>query len=503
MKQNNKLKFIKYFDSFVERTLFILTNKTNNFFNKSSKISKISKLIIGFICLLFFYLFYLLIPTLYDKTWVQNTIENKLLEDFRINFSISSDISYNILPSPHFLIKDSQIIKENNEKTIQLSEIKNLKVFINKNFFWNKEKLNIKNIIIDKANFSISRNDFKLLNNSSNNKFSNKKIKIKNSNIFFKDNTNETIAIIKISKAFLFFDNFKLLNFANLKGEVFKIPFTFDLSKKIYSSKNKETNISAKTLQLNIYNESKKKNNNLIVGKNTISILNSKIYTKYDIGEDLITFESDNSKIKNSKIDYKGELSINPFDLKLDVNLENYQLSKLINANSIFAEFIKTKLLFNKNISLDSTIISSFDSNEDIFDLAKINFNIANGEINIDQTKLINKEIGFLEIINSNLFYENDKLILKTDIIIDVQNSENLFTFLRTAKKARKPIKNIFINLNYDFSNNQIKFNNFRIDNMEDNDEMLRILDGFNANIENNLNNSRHILNKLFFIYEG
>ncbi|MDA9084601.1 AsmA family protein [Candidatus Pelagibacter sp.] len=512
MKQKNTKKIIKYFDSLVEKTLMKLKNKTNIFFDKNSKISNFNKFLITFISLLFVYLFYLSIPTLYNKTWLQNNIEDKLYKEFRIKFSISSDISYRILPSPHFLIKDSKIFRNNSEKENPIADIKNLKVFISQKNLFNKERLKIKFALINNANFLLSRKDFKSLNKSSNFKFSSKKIKINNSNIFFKKKTSETIAIIKISKAFLVFDEEKLLNFFDLRGEAFNVPFAFnlnvpfefDLEKNFYFSKSKKINISARKLKLNIFNESKKNNEDLIVGKNIISILNSKIHSKYDIKKNSIIFESTESKIKNSKINYKGKLSINPFDFKFDMNIENYELSKLLNPNSIFAEFIKTKLLFNDNISVNSSfVINSFNSKEKIFDSGTINFNIIDGEINLDKTKFINKKIGQLEINNSRLFFKNKKLTLNTNIFIDIKNSNNLFSFLQTSKQFRKPIKNILINLDYDFSTNQLEFNNLKIDDEDVEDLMLTVIEELNNIDNNNLNKSKRVVNKFLSTYEG
>ena len=91
---------IKNFNNLIKNTIFKVQNKTNNNF----QISNFNKCIITFICLLFFYLFYLSIPVLYDKKWVQNNIESTLLKEFKINFNTSSDVSYRILPKPHFLI---------------------------------------------------------------------------------------------------------------------------------------------------------------------------------------------------------------------------------------------------------------------------------------------------------------------------------------------------------------------------------------------------------------
>ena len=96
-------QFVKNFNNLIKNTIFKVKNKTNNKF----KVSSFNRFLITLISLLFISLFYLLIPTLYDKNWVQQNIEHNLLKEFKINFSLSSDISYNILPSPHFLIKDT------------------------------------------------------------------------------------------------------------------------------------------------------------------------------------------------------------------------------------------------------------------------------------------------------------------------------------------------------------------------------------------------------------
>ena len=192
-------KLVKNFNNLITKTILKVQNKTNNNF----QISNFNKYLIAFISLLFLYLFYLSIPALYDKSWVQNDIENRLLKEFKINFSTSSDISYRILPTPHFLLKDTKILKKDDEKIGLISDIKTFKVFINQGNFFNKEKIKIKNIKIIDANFSLLRNDFSSLNKFSDKKFSENKIEINNSNIFFKDSLGETISIIKIDKAFV------------------------------------------------------------------------------------------------------------------------------------------------------------------------------------------------------------------------------------------------------------------------------------------------------------
>ena len=89
-----------------------------------------------------------------------------------------------------------------------------------------------------------------------------------------KDNLGETISIIKIDKAILYFDIKKFINFFNLKGEVFNVPFIFDLTNhdnlnkyeihwRVTTSNNKVAEI-----------KSIEEKNKLISGENYISLLN-------------------------------------------------------------------------------------------------------------------------------------------------------------------------------------------------------------------------------------
>ena len=489
----------KNFNNLIKKTIFKVQNKTNTKF----KISTFNKFLITFIGILFFYIFYLLLPLLYDKGWVKDNIETKLLSEFKIDLSSFKDISYRILPAPHYLIKDSKILLNSLKNPESIADVKNFKIFISQKNLFNKEKMTIKNITINEANFFLLRSDFKILNNSNNNKFSNKKIEIKKSNIFFKDNLEEIIAIVKINRAILFFEDKELLNLFNLKGNVFTIPFTLEVKNTNDLIKKKEINFKAKSLNLNVFNESVVEQNNKVIGKNIISFLNSTISTQYEVDDKFITFISNSSRINGSKIKYNGELSINPFDLNLNIILNDYKISQLFKRNSIFTELLKSELFFNENITLNTSLIVKSNTKNQIFHKAEIYFTIKNGKINLDNTKFINNDIGLFKLDNSNVFYENNKLVLNTDLLLDVKDSNRLFSFLNTSKKFRKEIRNILINLNYDFLSNEIQFNNIKINNSDMDGQFLNIIDGFKDNSLNNLIKSRRLFNQLFDVYDG
>jgi len=483
-------KIVKNFNNLIKKTIFKLENKTNNNF----QVSTFNKYVIAIISILFIYIFYLLIPLLYDKNWLQDKIIKRLKDEFNISLINTSDISYRILPKPHFSIKNP---------TISLAKLGIVDIYINQNNFFNKDNLNIDEVIIHEANFSLLKGNFKRLLANTKDKFSNKKIKIDNSNIFFKDNLSEVTSIIKISNAELFFEEKKLLNLIDLRGSVFNIPFSLDYQHALNSKRNKRIEIIANDLRLKIINESFESVENLTTGTNKISILNSKINTKYNVFDEVITLESSNSRIQNSKINYNGRLAIHPFNLDLKIDLDDFKIFNLFTSNSIINEFIKSKLLFNENININTSININSKIRNKIFHDANIKFNILNGKINFDNTIFINNDIGLLKITNSDLFLKNDKLTLAANLSIDIMDIDKLFSFLNTNKKLRKDFKNIKLNIIYDFLSNQIEFKNIKINDNEVSDQFQNITEGFMDNNSNNLTKSRRILNELINLYEG
>ena len=356
---------------------------------------------------------------------------------------------------------------------------------------------------IHDANFSVKNKDLVLLNEAAHKKFSNKKIEIHRGNVFFKDNEDQTVGMTKLNFGSLFFNDVKNLNIFKLNGNFFNVNYDFYLNKNFYSLQTKEINFKTKKLKLNINDKSIRTNEGLVKGLNVISSFGRQTYTKYNLDKKLIFFELDDSKIKNSNKNYKGQLSFEPFELKLEIDLKKYDLFNLIDFNSITGELLKSKLLFNENLSTNISVDIVENKNNEIFSSSSINFNIENGKINFDKTKLINDKIGILKIDRSDLFVQNKNLILNSQISIDIHNSNNLFSFLQTPKKFRKPINKIFINFDYNLLSKQLNINEIKIDEKKSNNEMLDIIEEISDIEKYNLNKTKRIINKLLFAYFG
>ena len=123
----------------------------------------------------FLYLLYLSIPSLYDTGRVQKVFNDKFLTDFNLNISLSTDISYRILPQPHFLIKDAKLFYNKSKLPHEIGQIKELKIFISKKNFFTKKNVEILKVELNKSNFFLMKNDFIFFKKYLNKKFSKKK----------------------------------------------------------------------------------------------------------------------------------------------------------------------------------------------------------------------------------------------------------------------------------------------------------------------------------------
>ena len=336
-----------------------------------------------------------------------------------------------------------------------------------------------------------------------NNKSLIKKINIKKSNIFIRNKKNEIISIIKIPAGFISYDELNLVNTLNIKGKIFNVPFVFELINDLSSSNFDEINIRSKKINLFFSNSLTEKNKKTINGLNILKFFNLKLVTDYQYEKNSIKFNSIKSQTKKTGINYAGEVSLNPFNLLIDLDLQRVNFFKFINPNSIFLEFIKNNILFNKNLSAKINVKSKDIKANKFFDTMKVIFNIKNGKIDLNQTFLTNHDIGSLKVKNSDFYFLDNKLIFSTDVNIDLKNLDNFYSLLQTPKKIRKKINNISINFSHDFLENHTIINSFTINNLETNDNIAEILQDFNNQESKNFIKSRGFVNKLLQAYSG
>ena len=92
---------------------------------------------------------------MYNKNIIKEEIKNQISKKYNIDVIFNEKIRYGLLPKPHFVSKNSSIVREKKEIAI----VKNLKVFIGINDFFSFNKIIIKDLFFIKTDFNIKKDD--------------------------------------------------------------------------------------------------------------------------------------------------------------------------------------------------------------------------------------------------------------------------------------------------------------------------------------------------------
>jgi len=382
----------------------------------------------------FIYLLYLSIPSLYDTGRVQKDIVKKLNQDFNLNFSLSTDIHYRILPKPHFIIKDCELIELQSNVSKRIAEIQELKIFINQTNFFNKD-ITIKNLSFSKANFFISKSNIEFIKKFLDNKFSKKAIKVNKSKIFFRDKRDEIVFIYTIKKIGALYDDDENKNKFFMEGDLFNINNKINWTKNFITNK-KVTKVNAKKILLNILNEANLINKEYEYN-NTLEFQSSKFKTNYKLSDNNISFSSKKSLIKNTIIDYQGNVDLNPFNLSIDINSKKLDLNYIFKNLNLINEILLSKILFKRNLYGEIKILSNDIPKAKIFDNSKININFQGGEINLNNTTFFSKNLGTLKLKSSKFLVNEENLLFQANSKLNVKDLNYFYKVLLTPKKNR------------------------------------------------------------------
>jgi len=466
--------------------------KKNNFnfnFRYNQKIT-----IFSLSTVFFLYLLYLSIPSLYDTGRVQKVFNEKFLTDFNLNISLSTDISYRILPQPHFLIKDAKLFYEKSNLPYEIGHIKELKIYVSKKNFFKEKNVEILKVEFNKSNFFLMKNDFIFFEKYLNKKFSEKQIIIKKSKFFLNDDNKNIIFIYTINKSKLNFDLEDDTNFLSTIGEIYKIPVKLNWSKN-FTTKKKITEINTKKISIDSLNEG-----NFIKGKyeyeNILNLFSSRLKTKYEISDESLVFESKTSLIKSTPIKYKGIVNFKPFNFKINIDSKKLDFSYFLKNLYLVNELISTELLLNQNLYGNIFISSEKITKLKNFNNIALNINFKENEINFDNTRLYSDKLGELEFYDSILQSVEGAAILSAKLKLKIKEQDFFYKTFLIPKKNRKEIKNLIFDISFKLDNRSIVINNVLF---EDNNNEVKNFDFVDQIIENNKQIKYDYFNSILF----
>ena len=464
----------------IGKQILSINNLIESYFNKlrffilnlkKSKISSHNRVFFVITGVVFLTLTYFLIPTSYDKNIINKEIKNQILLRYQINLEFSNDINYGLFPKPHFNIKNLSISNDSRK----IAEVKSLKIFIGVKNFFKFNKMEIKDLIINGAEFNIKKKDLSFFTNILKTEPNRQYLKIKNSIIFFKDSKGEVLFINQIIESKFHYDFKNLKNIFESKNKIFNLPYKLKI-KNDKLNQILDTEIICNKLRLKIENQIDYKKND----KNGILKINFKNRNNtfnYNIKENLLDYS-----LKDSNKNFNGLIEFKPFYSFSNLKYQSFKIKDLIN-NPLLNEIIKTNLIKNDNlnakINFSVNKVTDFDRFKDLL----LKSNIEEGVLSFSGSKVKWKDNLNLFLEEGFIDHDDNAIIFNGRLVIDISDENDFFKFFQISKNFRKKLKKVEFDFNFDLVEKKVTFDNFKID-AQSNVKLDRFILNYNSKDE-------------------
>ncbi len=470
-------------------------NKIRYFKSNYKKIllSKENRVILGLGIVVILTLTYFLVPTFYNKDNIQSQIKNQILKNYGVNIKFNENILYGLFPKPHFSTKNLSIFVDQKE----IAVTNNLKIFIDIKKFISKELFST-DLVFYKTDFNMGLSDFlffkKLLEIEPNEN----KIYFKNSNIFFKNNENETLFINKINNSKFFYDSKNLVNVLSSKNEVFNVPFKLIIKNDKFNKKI-STEFNSKKIRLNIDSDTAYDNKKLKEGLLDILFINKNTSINYQIRENSLNFQSDDNKNF-----YKGTVDFKPFYLSASFNYEGLSSKNLFNNDSFFFDLIQSEILNNKNLNAILNFKVKDITNIDELNNLNLNVGIEEGNFGFSNSHIMWKDDLKIKFEEGLITIDDDGIKLVGTVYLNFKKVNNFYSSFQIPKKNRKKIEKIQLDFIYNFNNKEMRFDNPKV-NGKQNPDLEELLNNFNSKSNRVFNKVKlkNFVNSFFRVYAG
>ena len=465
------LNFLNKFNIVLSDKLALLTKK--NFKQIFNDLIYDRRFVITILIILLSFFAHLSTPAFYQDKWVLSKIKKQLQNQFDIEFILPEEVRYSMFPVPSFYLNNVKIAED--DKNIGI--IDEMKLCLSFSKFLNREKINIQDIHINNSKFELYNNELKNLKNFLKKSINEKKLYIRNTNIFLKNSDEEVFLIFNIDKSQSFFDKENLINVVNINGDVFNNPIILNFTN---DPRSKELN-----LELNLENIGKKIKTKLsYFNKTTFGELDlisgsTNYLTKLEFDQDMIYLYSE-KKINEDHL-YLADIKLNPFFANLIVNFNSLDFFDLIRKDGFFMKIILSNLITNKNLNYEINLNANDLKNHRLLKNFVLNLNFQESTLNFDNSKLTFDENVFMKLYNTELVSDYNNSFFTGEVNFKIKNSNNLYKFFQTNKKHRKDIKEIEISFKINLLDNSYSIEKISIDN-QSNDQINNIIKYYNKN---------------------
>ena len=426
-----------------------------------------SEIIILSITLVLLLLLYFTIPTFYNYKNFDKEIQKKVSKEFKLDLKNISSITYLMIPTPHFLIEECDIHFSNDPKE-KILKAKHLKINIFSKNLHKKEKIELKNIYLNKVDLDLQFVDIKNFYKHLTNNIT-KPIYIKNSNFFFRDQKKEIISISKIKKFEYFLDFQNKSKKLNILGNLFGSYFKFNWEKNFPNPYITLSNIKFKNPNINISNIFNK-DKEFTKAETNISFLRNSLDLNYKFNKDSIELIDDkNNKINHSKL--IGSVNLDPFFFDLNLILSGIRIETVL--NNLFLNLYRT----NKSVNINfygNLKINLSEINNRLFENLIININFLEERISLNDSSLVLKKIGKINFSDPSIYEKDQKIFIRSKIKFHVDNQQELFKRFLIPRQNRIDLKKVYFEVEYNVDEGNYFLSNINFNENQNNQVIFR-----------------------------
>jgi len=425
------------------------------------------EIIILSIGLVFLLLLYFTIPIFYNYQNFDKEIQKKVSKDFKLDLKNISGVTYLMIPTPHFLIEECDIHFSNDPKE-KILKAKYLKINVFSKNLHKKEKIELKNIYLNKIDLDLQFIDVKNFYNHLKDNIS-KPIYIKNSNFFFRNNEEEIISISKIKKFEYFFDFQNKEKKLNILGNLFGSNFKFNWEKNFSNPYVTISNFRFKKPKVSISNKFNIENENFTIAESKIQFFRNKLNLNYKFNKDGIELIDDRNKIINhSKL--IGNISLNPFFFDLNLILSGVRIQTVL--NQIFLNLYNTNKIVDLNFN-GNLIINLNEINNRLFENLVININFLDEKISLSKSSLNLKKIGKINFSDPLIYEKNQKIIINSKIKFDVVDQQELYRKFLIPRQNRIDLNKVYFEVEYNIDDENYFLSSINFNETENNQKIF------------------------------